>query len=527
MNTTVKINAIIKSLENIDHASLHGLCDALVSAGALIPGLKNKPIDPTGWNPSKHHTIPSPADSIIQLEEGLCVLEYSKEEKWGNKLKRDVESIKLWAERESRQLSQFVFITPRDLGNEKINSEEFIKEELSQFNLQAFVFGQKQLLNVLTNSSYFHIRKEWLKIPEDCFQSLESFESRYIKQAKDRHIYLKEFVEDPLRQKSIDALKDFTNRTDLRVLLIHSQGGIGKTRFALESLKRLKEEIAVPSIDILFNQRKKHVTIDEVISEMSEEQESLIVLDDAHLIENLTDFANILLEREHAKIILITRSTAKELVNHAIGYPAKELELTPLDKESSIELLKSNLEKPLRDEYLKYAARICEGNPLLIGLTAYLINHNMVQSFADLKTNDLVRNYFQTILNESGGNNQVDADRHELYLALLFLLRPFSVNDTQTISLIRSLVGIDEIQARYLLKIFEQYNILEKHGDMLWLYPDLLGEYLVETTFFSDIPILNFDDVFRRIPPSHMKSVFTTLRELNSSKANLFLKQMG
>ena len=203
MNTTAKINTIIKSLENIDPASLHGLCDALISAGALIPKLKNRPIDPTGWNPSKHHTIPSPADSIIQLEEGLCVLEYSREEKWGNKLKRDVESIKQWAERESRQLSQFVFITPRDIGNEKKNSEDFIKEELSQFNLQAFVFGQKQLLNVLRNSSYFRIRKEWLKIPDDYFQSLESFESCYIKQAKDRHIYLQKFVEDPLRQKSI------------------------------------------------------------------------------------------------------------------------------------------------------------------------------------------------------------------------------------------------------------------------------------------------------------------------------------
>ena len=525
MNTTAKIDTIIKSLENIDPASLHGLCDDLISAGALIPALKNKPIDPTGWNPSKHHTIPSAADSIIQLEKGLCVLEYSREERWDNKLKRDVESIKQWAERESRQLSQFVFITPRDIGNEKINSEEFIKEELSQFNLQAFVFGQKQLLNALMNSDYFYIRRRWLDIPDDYFQSLESFESYHVKQAKDHHIYLQKLVEGTLRQKNISAMTDFFAQGDVRILLVHAQGGIGKTRFVLESLKRLKEETAVPSIDILFNQRKKHVNIDEVIPEISEEQESLIVLDDAHLIENLTDFANILSEREHAKIILITRSTAKELVNHAIGYPAKELELTPLDKESSIELLKSNLEKPLRDEYLKYAARICEGNPLLIGLTAYLINHNMVQSFADLKTNDLVRNYFQTILNESGGNNQVDADRHEPYLALLFLLRPFSVNDTQTISLIRSLVDIDEIRSRYLLKIFEQYNILEKHGDMLWLYPDLLGEYLVETTFFSDIPILNFDDVFRRIPPSHMKSVFTTLRELNSSKANSFLKK--
>ena len=531
MNTTVKIAAIIKSLENINPASLHGLCDALISAGALIPDLKNKPIDSTGWNPSKYHTIPSPADSIIELEKGLCVLEYSREENWVNKLKRDLKSIKQWAERESQKLSRFIFITTRDVGNKKINSEdqqklspeELIEKELSQPNIQASVFGQKQLLNALMNSNYFHIRRHWLNIPGDYFQSLESFESHHIKQAKDHHIYLKKYVEGPLRQKNISVITDFINQVDVRILLVHSQGGIGKTRFILESLKRTREETAVPNIDILFNQRKKHVNIDEVIPEISEEQNSLIVIDDAHLTDNLTDFANILSERHHAKIILMTRSTAKESVKQAIDYPVDEMELAPLDdKESSIELLKDNLDKPLRDEYLKYAARICEGNPLLIGLTAYLINNNKIQSLGDLKTDDLIRDYFEKILKEL---DQVALDCYQSYLALLFLLKPFSINDTQTRSLIRSLVHIDKAQEGGLLIDLVKCNVLEHHGDTLWLYPDLLGEYLVKTTFFLDIPILDFDDVLPHIPPSNMTSVFKTLRELDNGKADLFLKK--
>ena len=302
MNTTVKINAIIKSLENIDPTSLHGLCDDLIYAGALMPDLKNKRINPTGWNPSKHHTIPSPADGIIELEEGLCVLEYSRTEDWRNKLKSDLKSIKQWAERDSHKLAQFIFITTRRIGNKKINGEDgqemspekFIKKELSQFNIQASVLGQEQLLIVLRNSNYFYIRRRWLDIPEDYFQSLESFESHHIKQAKDSHIYLKEFVEDPLRQKNISVITDFIHQVDVRILLVHSQGGVGKTRFVLESLKGTREETVVPSIDILFNRRKKYVNVDEIIPEISEEQESLIVLDDAHLIDNLTDFANIL-----------------------------------------------------------------------------------------------------------------------------------------------------------------------------------------------------------------------------------------
>lgn len=207
---------------------------------------------------------------------------------------------------------------------------------------------------------------------EGYLQPLESFESRYIKHVQDRHIYLETYVPGTGREECIKALEHFASQMDKRVLLIHAQGGIGKTRFVLESLKPLEKQN--PNIDILFNKRRKYVSVDEVIPEISLDRESLIVLDDAHLIDNLTDFANILLERDYVKMILITRSTASGAVKRAIGYRAEEMKLTSLDRDASIELLKRNLETPLRDEYLRYAADMCEGNPLLIGITVHLIN---------------------------------------------------------------------------------------------------------------------------------------------------------
>ena len=43
------------------------------------------------------------------------------------------------------------------------------------------------------------------------------------------------------------------------------------------------------------------MNVDEIIPEISTDLKSFIVLDDAHLIDNLTDFSNILSERNHAK----------------------------------------------------------------------------------------------------------------------------------------------------------------------------------------------------------------------------------
>ena len=376
---------------------------------------------------------------------------------------------------------------------------------------------------LIPRSTAIIIPDEILTPAEGYFQSLESFESRYIKHLQDRHIYLKTYVPGTGREESIKALEDFASQTDKRVLLIHAQGGIGKTRFVLESLKRVKEQ--TENIDILFNKRQTYVNVNEILPQISEKQESLIVLDDAHLIGNLTDFANILLERDYAKIILITRSTASESVKGAIGYPAEEMKLTPLDRDSSIELLKDNLETPPRDEYLRYAADMCEENPLLIGITAHLINKGEFQPSGVLKKNDLIRDYLKNILAELKQHDGFDQKIYEPYLALLFLLKPFSLNDDEIRLLIKSFVNIDDFQEGILLRDLEGCAVLEQHGDTLWLYPDLLGEYMVETIFFSDIRIPKFDDIFPHIPPSNMKSVFKTLRDLDNSKADLFLKR--
>ena len=130
----------------------------------------------------------------------------------------------------------------------------------------------------------------------------------------------------------------------------------------------------------------------------------------AHLIDNLRDFEKILIKRDCAKLILISRSTAQESVKRQVNCLMEEFELTPLDRESSIKLLKDNLENPLRDQQLRHTARICEGNPLLIGITTHLINTRITQSFGDLKTDDLVRNYCDGVLAELRESNQVDRD---------------------------------------------------------------------------------------------------------------------
>lgn len=534
MTRTPKINSIITALETIEPTTFEQLCADLLRAGALRAKWKDNLIQMRGSNLVKNTTIPYPVDGIIDIPEGLCVLQCSTQEDWVSKLKDDVKSVKRWAEKQSRQLVGMIFITTRHIGNrgignrgeEKLLPEEFVKKELSQFNTQveAYVFGKEDLLRVLRTTKYFGIRKEWLNIPKDYFLSLKSFKSCHRNQAQGRHIYLKTYVQGTGREESIKALENFVSQTDKRVLLIHSQGGIGKTRFVLEFLiKRVKERDE--NIDILFNQIKKHVDVDEVIYEISEDKKSLIVIDDAHLIDNLTDFSKILSDRSHAKLILITRSTASESVKRSIGYPAGEIELTPLEPDASIELLKGNLETPLRDEHLRYADHMCEGNPLLIGITAHLINKGEVQWYGVVKKNDLIRDYLKNILAELKQHNGLDRKIYEPYLALLFLLKPFSLSDDEIRSLIRDFVNIDVSQEGILLRDLEGCAVLEQHGDTLWPYPDLLGEYLVEETFFSDIPILNFDDIFLDIPSSNMKSVFKTLRELDSSKSRDFLRK--
>lgn len=530
MSTPPKVDSIIRALQTIDSTMFEHLCADLIYHGALIPDLKHKLIYPTGQNISKNFTIRGSVDAVIDLKEGLCVCEFSRAEDWIQKLKHDIKSIRKWMqESEPRRLARVIFITTRDIGNktilsgdeERLPPEKFIEKEFSQFNIQAHVFGQKHLLRVLRNKEYSEIRRECLGIPEDYFLSLESFESNHIKQAQNRHIYLEKFVETPYRIQSINALEEFVVQTDARVLLIHSQGGIGKTRLVLEALKRVMEH--TKDIDVLFNQTKKNVNVDGIIPEISEGHPNLIVLDDAHRIENLTDFAKILLERNNAKFILITRSTARESVKREIGCPAAEIELKRFELEESIELLKDNLENRLLEPNVRHLGHICEGNALLIGITAHLVNTEAAKSLKDLKTNDLVENYLAEILSDIQSGDSLDY--YQPFLAFLFLLKPFSVNDDETRSLIREFVDINKRQERSLLKDLKSCGVLERHGDTLWLYPDLLGEHLVETAIFSDTSILDFDEILSKIPSSHIERFFKTLRETVGEQTGKFLKR--
>ena len=230
-------------------------------------------------------------------------------------------------------------------------------------------------------------------------------------------------------------------------------------------------------------------------------------------------------ERNRAKIVLITRSTARAVVSDHFGRHVQEIGLKHLDQVSSIELFEGNLDKSLDDQQLKIITNICQGNPLLIGLAVHLINTGRTRSLERLKRNDLVRSYFDTILAELKQISQVDLYRYEPYLALLYLLKPYSITDVEKRSVFRLIVNIDEVQEGYILRHLEDCAILERHGDTLWVYPDLLGEYLVASVFFTDIPILNFDETFSKIPLTNVDGVFKTLRELENDKAIWFLKR--
>lgn len=261
-----KIDSIIQALENIDAASLHGILDDLFFAGALLQenlDIKHKLIDPAGWNPSKRCTISSPTDSQLVFQEGV-VFEYSRREDWARKLKEDVESVREWAEQNRKEINYFIFVTNRDIGNKKIGDltpEGFIEQKLSKFNTKAFVVGQKSLLVVLQNSDFFYIRRRWLNTQDDYFQSLELFEKYHTKQAQTRHIYLEHFEKEHWYDKQIETIRGFISGSDKNVLLMHSQGGIGKTRFVIEACKQIRDEKEFKNLDFLFNKRRKYVSV--------------------------------------------------------------------------------------------------------------------------------------------------------------------------------------------------------------------------------------------------------------------------
>jgi hypothetical protein len=504
----------IEELEKLDQAKFQNLCDDLLSFYFGYQG-----IIPVGINTKKQRTISGTPDSIIFLSgDEAIAFEYTTDNKsFSVKLKEDLKAVK---EKLTSTLKQFVFVSNRKRQNiDTINPELYIKKN---YGWDAQIIDQETLRVALDNSDFFYLRRKYLNIPEDYFLNRENFEKITYK----RRGYLPQSRIFVGRQQDIEEIKAFILNLDSHILLIHSVGGIGKTRLITEVIKHIENDLVFSEHDFMFNKIQSRVEVGAHIHELPKTKKNVVILDDAHKIETLHDFKQLFPERPNTKIILTTRSTAKEKIFKDIGpYGIKEYYLKKLDNKEIYELLRANSPKGFKQDFLEYLASLCEGNPLLAEIYLNLLNHGSIKTVWDIKRSEPILDYFRDAISEIVEDKNQLTQKYEAYLSFIFILRPFSWKEQAIREIVRTRLRLDEIEESSIVRNLVNKGILEEVHDTLWVYPDLLGEYLTERTFFSNNATINFGEVFSAFSEKKTKSVLKALRDINCEGTRNFLKE--
>jgi hypothetical protein len=513
------MSKIIEALEQLEPGKFHALCDELLSDEYGYKGIL-----PLGIN-KKNKTISGTPDSIVFQGKEATFFEYSTNEDFARKIKEDLEKVKNKASKLKLEVNKFVFVTNRERRKIKnLTPEEYIKEK---YSWKSHIIDIKALENALNRNRNYHIRRKYLNIDYDFFISREKFEKIYISRMKKSIHYSNKFHN---REKEFRIIKKFLKEHNEQILVIHSNGGLGKTRLILEVIKSIEKKNK-SNIEFLLNDPyQNNIRIIEHLHEISSDKTkaSVIILDDCHKILQLNEFKKLLSEKDEIKIVINTRTGALENIESIFSdFPLKELKISPLKNEYIRSQLCENIRTRIFDEALDYITYYCKGNPLISEMFANIINEGKAKNLDELINCDPLKEYFDRTLLEFESIKTIN-ERYKPYLAIIHLIKPLSIEDEKLRRKMRKLLNIDYYEETSLLRNLENSNLIEKVGPNLNIYPDLLGEHIVKDVFFSDnVPLFPIDDLVKILSYEKYESLIRSIAIIKTDKSKIYLASLA
>lgn len=195
--------------------------------------------------------------------------------------------------------------------------------------------GTDEMASLLARR-YPNLAKEHLSIEVGTGQimSPDEFES-----AVERNSFASTLKIDLIgRDKEINEL--LTALEENQFVLVHGRPGCGKTRLCLEALRRFANSSGAHPLVIQSN---KLPIWDDLANDVSKEDPSIILLDDANELSGLEGFADFVSNRGNIKVLMTVRNYAFEHVKISISKFCRPYlyEVNPLDEETALNVVEN------------------------------------------------------------------------------------------------------------------------------------------------------------------------------------------
>ncbi|HDR4425269.1 hypothetical protein [Bacillus thuringiensis] len=268
-----------------------------------------------------------------------------------------------------------------------------------------------------------------------------------------------------------------------QIILISGLPGVGKTRLALEVMKRFKEQHNEYKLKCLRNNGQN--IYDDLNLYFSQSGSYLLMIDDANLLTNIQlilDLFGWASKGIKFKLILTVRDYAEEKTIEKISnYSFKTFKIKALTEET-IKLLCEYLDV-LNIKYIERINEIAKGNPRLaiMGCTTAK-KENSLSSLSNVV--DIVESYYREI--KSYFETELQNEELLKVGALLSFLNHVNLKDDENIEMVCSVVNQDKetfVQNVYKLHSMEIVDIYE--NELVKISDQILSIYIFYLSVFK------------------------------------------
>lgn len=346
-----------------------------------------------------------------------------------------------------------------------------------EFRLRVPVHKQPQVLTFLAPEElkrFAPYATDALVPAQDYFASIQravrSFNHRYqFVGRKDEITQLAAFVKDPAA----------------RVLKISGRGGEGKSRLLWELVHTLCTGAGAPAVLFL----NPHSAGDLTLALWDKDQPRIIVVDDAHRLERVSDeLLSRVREASATKLVLATRPQGNEalderLRDHGLG-EARRVELTLLKKKDMESLAVDALGDTLKDR-AKDLVALTGDSPFLTALAGDLLNRGRLRwgdwhSVEEFRA-AAFRSFEADNLEHLGEADRKHGARLLRIIALLAPVTPDAVFHGRA----ATSLGIPKVEVEALMQRVQAAGVISSENQNIRVIPDLFSDFLVFDTAFD------------------------------------------
>ena len=283
------------------------------------------------------------------------------------------------------------------------------------------------------------------------------------------------------RQTQLSEIEDLF-KSETCIIVLHGPGGIGKTRLllALSSL--------TPRDTRLWYIRAEAETIEWELTNLNQDCQSIIVVDDAHRFSKLHQLNETLINPNlsgRVKIVLATRSVFKDTVVNLLSPPSNvelvDVNVEPLSNAEIDELL-SNKPFSIANEVARHAILvIADGNPLFAGIAANLVQRG--ESLVGLSRDEVLICYLSDIVHDLAEVGY--GDRYLAYIEIMSALGVIDLNNRALRERIREVIGINQIEEERMIARLEDTGLVERYWMTLKLTSEVIADHILIHHFFN------------------------------------------